>query len=78
MYKYLNSSRHNPNFQWLSGKMAFENIVEKEENAGNQHFLLFPQYALIFQIKFHFFLVIFIQLSAKALNFGQVWNFVIW
>ena len=23
--------------------MAFENIVGKEENAGNQHFLLFPQ-----------------------------------
>ena len=22
---------------------AFENTVEKEENAGNQHFLLFPQ-----------------------------------
>ena len=24
-------------------KMPFENIVGKEENAGNQHFLLFPQ-----------------------------------
>ena len=24
-------------------KEPFENIVEKEENAGNQHFLLFPQ-----------------------------------
>ena len=24
-------------------KKGFENIVEKEENAGNQHFLLFPQ-----------------------------------
>ena len=24
-------------------KQAFENIVEKGENAGNQHFLLFPQ-----------------------------------
>ena len=23
---------------------AFENIVGKEENAGNQHFLLCPQY----------------------------------
>ena len=23
---------------------AFENIVGKGENAGNQHFLLFPQY----------------------------------
>ena len=27
---------------------AFENIVGKEENAGNQHFLLFPQCFLPF------------------------------
>ena len=26
----------------------FENIVRKEENAGNQHFLLFPQCFLLF------------------------------
>ena len=25
-------------------KKAFENIVRKEENAGNQDFFLFPQY----------------------------------
>ena len=30
-------------------KNAFENIVGKEENAGNQHFLLFPQYFLPYQ-----------------------------
>ena len=24
-------------------KMPFENIIGKEENTGNQHFLLFPQ-----------------------------------
>ena len=29
--------------------MAFENIVGKGENAGNQHFLLFPQCFLPFQ-----------------------------
>ena len=28
------------------GKKYFENIVGKGENAGNQHFLLFPQYFL--------------------------------
>ena len=28
----------------IKGKTAFGNIVGKEENAGNQHFLLFPQY----------------------------------
>ena len=32
--------------RWLlmpKRKESFENIVEKGENAGNQHFLLFPQ-----------------------------------
>ena len=28
---------------------AFENIVGKEENAGNQHFLLFPQCFLSYE-----------------------------
>ena len=28
---------------------ASENIVEKGENAGNQHFLIFPQYFLPYQ-----------------------------
>ena len=31
------------------GKKPFENIVGKEENAGNQHFLLFPQCFLQYQ-----------------------------
>ena len=30
-------------------KKPFENIVRKEENAGNQHFLLFPQCFLPYQ-----------------------------
>ena len=30
-------------------KMPFENIVEKAENAGCQHFLLFPQSFLLYQ-----------------------------
>ena len=30
-------------------KKAFENIVGKGENAGNQHFLLFPQLFLPYQ-----------------------------
>ena len=29
-------------------KNASENTVEKEENAGNQHFLLFPQCFLVY------------------------------
>ena len=32
----------------ILGKKAFENIAEKGENTGNQHFLLFPQCFLIF------------------------------
>ena len=31
-------------FLTMLKKKAFENIVGKGENAGNQHFLLFPQY----------------------------------
>ena len=30
-------------------KRAFENIVGKGENAGYQHFLLFPQFFLLYQ-----------------------------
>ena len=29
------------------GKKPFENIVGKGENAGNQHFLLFPQFSTL-------------------------------
>ena len=33
---------------------GFENIQGKEENAGTQHFLLFPQCFLFFNNKVHF------------------------
>ena len=32
-----------PSFNGAPGKKPFENIVGKGENAGNQHFHLFPQ-----------------------------------
>ena len=32
-------------------KKPFENIVGKGENAGNQHFLFFPQCFLLFHIQ---------------------------
>ena len=35
------------------GKATFENIVGKGENAGYQHFLLFPQCFLPYKKKFH-------------------------
>ena len=37
-----------PTFKDL-GEKTFENIVEKEENAANQLFLIFPQSFLPFQ-----------------------------
>ena len=37
--------------QWTK---AFEKIIKKAENAGKQHFLLFPQCLFIFQIQFHY------------------------
>ena len=40
--KGLNSLPHNPSFI-NPEKESIEKIVGKEENAGNQHFLLFPQ-----------------------------------
>ena len=36
-------------FGALKEKMPFENIVGKEENGGNQHFLLFPQCFLSYE-----------------------------
>ena len=39
---------HNPDFLTTLKKKAFEYIVGKEENAGNQHFLVFPQCFLSF------------------------------
>ena len=53
----------------------FKNIVGKGKNAGNQHFVLFPQYSLSFseQISF-FFSVAFILSSANAFHLDQSKN----
>ena len=32
---------------WITLKKAFESNVEKGENAGYQHFLLFPQFSTL-------------------------------
>ena len=50
----------------------FENIVGKEENAGNQHFLLFPQCCQSFPKQQLNFSVTFIWLSAKCFEFRPV------
>ena len=39
----FNPLPHNPDFLTTLKKTPFENIVGKWENAGNQHFLIFPQ-----------------------------------
>ena len=52
-------------------KKPFENIMGIGENAGNQHFLLFPQYFITLpNTKFNFFLA-FILSSANAFNLDQ-------
>ena len=38
-----------PTFNDPVKKRAFQNVVEKGENAGNQHFLLFPHHLKILQ-----------------------------
>ena len=50
-------------------ELTFENIVEREENVGNQYFLLFPQCFLISKLsKANFsFGVTFILSSAKLM-----------
>ena len=40
----LNLEPHNPDFRDTT-REGFKNIVRKEENAGNQHFLPFPQFS---------------------------------
>ena len=40
-------------------KKAMDNTVGKGENAGNQHFLLFPQCCLPILTPFFFFLITF-------------------
>ena len=52
-------------------KKPFENIVGKEENAGNQHFLLFPQRFLPFKNKFQLFSHIYFVVC-KCFQFGPV------
>ena len=47
VWEWVNSVPHNPDFTTLT-KRIFENRVGNVENAGNQHYLLFPQCFLLF------------------------------
>ena len=48
LYIFLYTLLHKFRLVMTLKKKAFENIVRKGENAGNQHFLLFPQCFLSF------------------------------
>ena len=53
-------------------KKSFANIVEKGENAGNQHFLLFPQcFFYPSKIKFQVLIHTFELSSANAFNLDR-------
>ena len=60
----FNSLPHNPDLK----KKPFENIVGKGENAGNQHFLLFPHYFPPFPKRISITLILS---SANASNLEQ-------
>ena len=54
-------------------EIAFENIMGKGENAGNQPFLPFPQCFILFPIQISIFLPqFFCHLQIVYLEFGQV------
>ena len=53
-------------------KKAFENIVRKGENAGNQHFLLFPQCFL----PYHRQIVSFLPHLNSHLQMHSIWTSV--
>ena len=58
-------------------KKSFENIVRKGENAGGQHFLLFPQSFLShLRQKSSFKLHLFCRLQFFV--FDDIRNFVVW
>ena len=55
-------------------KKTSEDIVGKGENAGNQHFLLFPQCFQPFQTQISIFQPLFFCPSANAFNLNQSKN----
>ena len=67
---YIKDTVHTDGWQMNLKQKAFENIVGNGKNAGNQHFLLFPQCFLPFPNQFsilhsHFFFVL-----CKCFQFG--------
>ena len=73
----ISSLSHNPYFWTTLRKEACENNLAEGENAGNQHFLLFPKCFLSFQKQISIFSVNEFVLS-KSFHFRPIWNFVFW
>ena len=73
----VNSLPHNPDFLTTMKKKAFEIIMGKGENAGNQGFLLFPMSSTLPKTNFQFFSHIYFAVC-KCFQFGEVQNFIIW
>ena len=69
--KQLNSLTTQSRLSTLLSKKPLENIEEEEENAGNQHFLLFSQCFQPYQRQKIIIFATFIFLSANALNLDQ-------
>ena len=55
-------------------KKPFENVVRKEENAGNQHFLLLPQFFYLIHNKFYHFAIWIIYNLSSANAFNLDWS----
>ena len=71
----VNSLPHNPDFKPHLKQKPFENIEGKGENAGIQHFLLFPTIFSTFSSTNFNFSVTLILSSANAFNLGKVESF---
>ena len=57
-------------------KKPFENILGKGENAGNQHFFLFPtMFPTLSKTNFNFSAIFVVS---KCFQFGIAQNFVVW
>ena len=55
-----------------------ENTAGKGENAGNQHFLLFPQRFLSIRRQNPFIFIIRVVCKLSLSHYGRVNNFLVW
>ena len=77
---HSNPITQNPEFSRPFQEKSFENIMEKGENAGNQHFLLFPQCFLPFWKPMPYSEPAFYLSSVSAFDFdvSLKFHFLVW